>query len=351
MRVTPAMQITDAMLVGSSIVEIPPGFYQAGVSYALNAKTAVGTVGGVLAVYESLQGGNVGHAPATSPAWWRHIGDTYAVYAAGTTYGLGARVIDPVAHLVYESQVDANIGQALATGTAWLVIGPTNRWAAFDRLRNTQTVAPVDIVKSIAPGERCRSISVIGIDASSVTISVKVAGVEVYAVTTSLKLRKSSGWLDYFFGKFSFRKSVQFFNLPPYRNAVITVTVAKAKGQRGVGGIIVGNAIYIGDMQYKARSDHLNFSQINRDKWGNIDLQASRSVPKVNGEIWFDKNLTRQILEVRETLNGVPAVWSGLDDFTLEYFEPLFIYGIHKEFSISLEDAVHGTITLEVEEL
>jgi hypothetical protein len=351
MRVTPAVQITDAMIVASSVVEVPPAGYLGGTSYAIADRVAVGVVGGALAVYESLQAANVGHAPAASPTWWRHICDTYGVYRADVTYSKNARVIDPVAHLVYESQLDNNLAQPLATGTAWLKVGATNVWAAFDRLRNTQTVAPVDITVSIAPGQRVGAIAVIGMDAANVAIDVAVAGVEVYRREVSLKLRRSFGWRDYLLGAFSFRKSVQFYDLPPYRNAVITVSVSKAKGQRGIGGIIIGNAVYIGDMQYKARSDHLNFSQIERDDFGNIELQPRRSVPKFNGEVWFDKALTRRVTEVREATNGVPAIWSGLDDFTLDYFEPLFLWGIPKEFSISLEDTSHGTITLEVEEL
>jgi hypothetical protein len=95
----------------------------------------------------------------------------------------------------------------------------------------------------------------------------------------------------------------------------------------------------------------LNFSVIERDPFGNIKLEPRRSVPKVREEIWFDKALTRRIMDVRELLNGVPAIWSGLDDYTDDYFDPLFIYGPHKEFSLNLAETTHGVISLEVEEL
>jgi hypothetical protein len=349
--VIPPIDIADAMLVQSSVVEVAPAAYAATKTYGAGEQVAVGSAGRALAVYQSLQANNLNHAPAANPAWWRPIGDTYAAYAADATYAKGDRVIDPVAHLVYESQQDANKGQAPGTGTAWLKIGPTNRWASFDQLRNTQTVAPVDIVQTIAPGERVSSIAVIGLDASSVDIAVNVAGTTVHAVTVQLGTRRSFGWREYFFGGFSYRESVQFYDLPQYRNAQITVTVRKAKGLRKVGGILVGNAVYIGDMQYEATSDHLNFSIINRDVFGNIELKARRSVPKVSGQVWFDKQLTSRLVHLRERLNGRPAVWSGLDDFTLDYFEPLFIYGVHKEFSLNLKDPAHGIINLEVEEI
>jgi hypothetical protein len=273
------------------------------------------------------------------------------VYATTDNYALGARVIDPASHLVYESQMAGNLNQSLTTGTAWSKTGPTNKWAAFDQLRNTQSEAPVDIVQTIQLTDRASSIAVIGLDARTVTIKMTVGGVQKYSVTTNLSKRKSRSWSEYFFGKFSSRTSVQFFNLPPYRNAQITITVSKPTGRRAVGGILIGNAVYIGEAQYEATSDHLNFSGVDRNFAGDIALTPRRSVPKVDLQVWFDKSLTSQLLELREQLNGRPAVWSGLDDFTLDYFEPLFTYGIHKEFSLNLKDFSYGVITLQVEEM
>lgn len=351
MRVIPPLQITDAILIASSVVEVAPAAYVAGTTYALAQTCSKGAVGGPLTVYKSLQAANVGHAPESSPAWWQDIGFTYEVYSLSATYALGDRVIDVATHIAYESQMAANTGKPLTLGTAWLSIGPTNQRAAFDNLRNTQTVAPVDIVFTLAPGIRTDSIAVIGLDASSVSISVTSAGTEVYAVSVPLSLRKSFGWRDYFFGQFKSRKAVQFFNLPPYRNAQITVTIHKTRGQRGVGGIIIGNAVYLGKTLASITSDHLNFSVVDRDQFGKVTLQPRRSVPKVNEQVVFDKKITSALLEVRERLNGVPAVWSALDDFRSNNFEPTFIFGIHKEFSLNIEPTTHGIITLELEEI
>jgi hypothetical protein len=351
MRVIPPITITDALLTSSSLVEAPPAAYVAGTTYGAGATSSTGTVGGVITVWKSLAAGNIGHTPASSPTWWQNIGATYSVYDVAHTYGLGDTVIDVVNHMVYESQVAGNTGQPLTTGTAWRKVGPTNKFASFDQLRNTQSVAPVDIVQSITLAERASSIAVIGLDGRTVTITQTVSGVEKYSVTVNLSKRKSMSWGQYYYGAFSSRTSVQFFDLPRYRNATITVTVSKPTGQRGVGGIIVGNAVYIGEAQYEAKSDHLNFSPIERDPFGNLEMTPRRSVPKVDLAIWFDKKYTAQILEVRDQLNGRPAIWSGLDDFTLDYFEPLFVYGPHKEFSLNLKDFSYGVISLQVEEM
>jgi hypothetical protein len=353
MRVTPPIEITEAMLISSTVVETPPAMHVMGTAYGAGVTAATGTVGGVITVWKSLQAANTGHSPASSPTWWQNIGTTYAVYDPTHTYALGDRVIDPVAHLVYESEITGpNMGQSVTNGTAWLLVGPTNKWAAFDDLRNTQVEAPVDIVQRIQLTDRVSSIAVIGLDARTVTITQTVGGVVKYTVTANLSKRKSRSWKEWYFAPFSSRTSVQYFDLPPYRDAIITVTVAKpGPGRRAVGGIVIGNSVYIGDAQYEATSDHLNFSNVERDKFGNLKLDPERSVPKVDLTIWFDKSLTSQILKLREQLNGRPAIWSGLDDFTLDYFEPLFIFGIHKEFSLNLKGFDYGVITLQVEEM
>lgn len=353
MRVTPLIEVTDAMLVSSTLVEVPSATHAMGTTYAKDATASTGVVGGLITVWKSLQAANTGHAPASSPTWWLNIGTTYMVYDPTHTYALGDRVIDPVGHLVYESRINgANANQPLATGTAWLNIGPTNKWAAFDDLRNTQAEAPVDIVQEIQLTDRANTIAVIGLDARTITIKQTVGGVEKYSVTANLSKRKSRGWKAWYFGAFESRTSVQYYDLPPYRNSRITITVSKPfTGRRAVGGIVVGNAVYIGDAQYEATSDHLNFSNVERDKFGNLVLDPERSVPKVDLQVWFDKSLTSQIMKLREQLNGRPAIWSGLDDFTLDWFEPLFIFGIHKEFSLNLKGFDYGVITLQVEEM
>ncbi|WGG48920.1 hypothetical protein [Rugamonas sp. DEMB1] len=351
MRVTPPITITDTMLTASSVVETPPAAYAGGTTYAAGSTASTGIVGGVITVWKSLAAGNLGHTPASSPSWWLNIGATYMVYDPAHTYALNDNVIDAVNHLVYESQLASNTGQPLATGTAWRKVGTTNKYAAFDQLRNTQVVAPVDIVQSITLVDRASTIAVIGIDARTITITQTVGGVQKYSVTVNLSKRKSFSWSQYYLAPFTSRTSVQFFDLPPYRNSTITVTASKPTGQRGVGGIIIGNAIYIGEAQVDASDDHLNFSTIDRDTFGNLELSPKRSVPKVDLQIWFDKKYTAQIRAVRELLNGRPAVWSGLDDFTLDYFDAVFVYGPHKEFSLNLRDFSYGVITLQVEEM
>ena len=51
-------------------VEYPASEYGSGTTYSLGAQTRIGDT-----IYESLQNSNTNHAPATSPTWWRWLGD------------------------------------------------------------------------------------------------------------------------------------------------------------------------------------------------------------------------------------------------------------------------------------
>lgn len=351
MRVTPAIPVTDAILISSSLVEVAPPAYVSGTTYSADQTACRGAVGGLLTVYRSLQAGNLGNTPETSPAWWQDIGATYGVYSSTATYALGDRVIDPIAHLVYESRMAGNVGQSLTVGTAWLEVGPTNKWAAFDRLRSTQASAPVDIVFVLAPGKRVGSIGLIGLDATSATVTVTAGGSEVYSSTTQLSTRNTVSWSGYYQGEFKSRRSFQLHDLPRYRDATITVTVRKSNGAPAVGGIIIGTAIYIGELQYEAMSDHLNFSLSTRNGFGVINLQSRPSIPNLTGDVWFDKALATTLFDLRAEINGLPALWSGIDDYTDPYYPLLNLWGFHKRFGIDPKTDVHGTISLEIEEL
>ena len=64
------------------------------------------------------------------------------------------------------------------------------------------------------------------------------------------------------------------------------------------------------------------------------------------------KSRVNKIIEVRESLNAVPALWSGLDDKdTHGYFDAVLIFGIYKEFSISLDYPDYAKVTLQLEEI
>lgn len=352
MNVVPPLAITDARFTSSTVVETAPAAYAGGTTYAIGDTVSVAGAAGLLTVYSSLQDGNIGHSPASSSTWWSNIGDTYGVYAGGTTYALADRVIDATNHLIYESLAGSNTGNALTDTTKWLLIGPTNKWALFDLLRNSATVVPLSMGFSITPGVRIDSITLAGLVGNFAAVSVTVDAVEVYYHNENLNTRRVNGWYEYFFIPFSTKESFSLFDLPPYANGIISVGITATSGNVECAACVVGSFVYIGDIQYSAVSDVLNFSSVTRDfAGGTATMIQRRNVPKTIQELMVAKSLVNRVRDLRDSLNASPAVWAGIDDNDSDYFESILIIGFYKQFSINIAHPEHAVISLELEEI
>ena len=305
MRVIPPRAMLDAMLTSSTASEPGPGetAYSAATSYALNDTCSVITTNSHH-VYQSLQAANLGHTPASSPTWW-------------------------------------------------LDLGPTNRWKMFDLLRNTQTQAASPLTVVITPGSRVNSLALLGVvaDAVTITLTSAIGGGAVYSYSENLNTREVLDWYDYFFAPFSTRPSVVRFDLPPFTDGVISVTMTRTSGTVSCGSCLVGTYVYLGDAQYSAESDVLNFSTVTRDDFGNSTLVPRRNVPKTHQTLLCDKARVNKLRDARTALNAAPAVWSGVDDSTDDYADALLILGYYRKFSINLAYPDLALITLELEEV
>ncbi|MYM65428.1 hypothetical protein GTP45_01095 [Pseudoduganella sp. FT55W] len=350
MNVIPPISITDAILTSSPVPEGVPTAYATGTTYAAGALVSVTGANGAFDCFASKKGGNVGNAPASSPAWWVFAGTTYNVYAAGATYALGWRVIDPASHQVYQSLMSGNVGNPLSDGEKWFLVGATNRWAMFDLLRNTRTIFGGTLSVVLTPVKRVSAIALLGLAATSVAVTVEVAGVVAYSKTVNLIRRDVRKWSEYLRRGFRTKESLALFDLPPYSNATITVAISNAFGNTECGSCVVGMAEYLGGVRYSAESDVLNFSKVKRDDDGNSELQPKPNIPKANLIVETDKSLIERLRQIRRDLDAKPVVWSGLDDSDHEYFEALLILGIYKRFAINLEKTITVT-TLELEEV
>jgi hypothetical protein len=344
--------ITGSGLVYSSAIEAAPAAYVPGTTYGAGVSVSVAGAGNSYDCYTSQKVANLGNTPATSPLWWLFAGTTYGAYSSGTTYILGDQVIDTTTHNVYSSVPPGNnLGGALADETKWFLQGKTNKWAQFDVLRNTATVGASPMVTVLAPGVRIDAIALLGLVATSVNITMTVNGVAVYSYAQNLNQREAVNAYEHCFKEFSTQQALALFRLPPYSTAVTTITLVNSTGLVECGGCFVGSAVYIGDIQYEAESDALNFSTITRDPQGVATLIPEGNVPKVIGQIFLSKSVVNTAYALRRKLGGSAAVWVGIDDGTDGYFDALLIQGIYRRFTINLKHPEHAVISLEVEEL
>lgn len=349
--------VPEARLLSSSVPEPDAGWaaYSAGTVYSNGARASSGG-----RTYQSLQMGNLGNplpvAPALRTDWWADV--TEVAYNSGATYGLGDRVISTAWHRMYESLQINNVGKPLPVPPEtetdwWLEVGTTNRYASVDAARNTQTIAASPLTLSISPGQRINSIAVMGMEADSLTITMVNAGSTVYSKTFDLRLRRVRNAYEYAFRPFDLQRSVVQFDLPPFFNATINLTLTRSTGIVKLGSVTVGNFVYLGRHLTDAENDSLNFSEINRDKYGTATLKPIRSLPVTTQTCLIEKRYVNDLLDARQLLDAVVAVYSGLDDRgSSDWFEAFLIQGVYKRFTInSRHSDTHALVSMQLEEI
>lgn len=275
------------------------------------------------------------------------------VWAAATAYTVGQQAIRISTHRVYQRLVAGTSATVPESDFAnWLDVGPTNRWAMFDTLRNSSTTATTSLTVVLTPGKRVDSIALIGLVGETVTITVTSGGGTVYTFTDNLILRNTTTWYKYFFGAFAYSGSAVHFDLPPYTNAVITVTLSRASGTVGLGALVLGQSVYLGQILSQAQSTANNFSTVTRDAFGNATLVQRRTTPGTSQTLHATAAMVDSLRDLRALGNATPMVWSGLDDkATNPYFEALLILGVYKEFNISMESTGFVPVSLSLEEI
>lgn len=272
---------------------------------------------------------------------------------AATNYTVGTKAIRTTTHRIYQNLiagVDATNPEDAPT--RWLDIGPTLRWSMFDLYSSNKTTAATSMVVVIAPGQRVNGIALMGLVGSSVQISMTVAAVEVWnSGAINLTLRNTLTATQYAFGKFGQKKAIARFDMPPYSSATITITIIGPTV--GCSACVVGSYFDMGRVISGVDASAQNFSTIERATTGELSkMIPRRSVARPSMTILSDSSSTDALLELREQLNAVPAVWSGMDEKdTSPYFNALLILGPYKEFSPRLNGSGLVETSLQLEEI
>lgn len=298
MKIIRPLVITDAMVVDTNVPENDHPEYSAAVTYAVGDRIIV--VGpDVHKIYESLQAGNIGHAPADSP-------------------------------------------------TYWIEVGPTNRWRPFDRSITSQVEQLSSIEYSLQTTGINNSIALLNMDCT--IIRVTATDVEFGVVyDKTINPAATSGISDiysYFREPITRVTDLVLTELPSYSNMRLTVTLSNPGNMVRVGGIVVGMMRNMGDTQYGAKVGIADYGVKTRDRFGNFDViegnfsnRATFSLQLRAGEVDMVKSL---LTKHRAT----PIVYVGSD-----LYVSTIVYGFFKDFSIDISYPTYSICSLELEGL
>ncbi|MBY0241477.1 MAG: hypothetical protein K2X55_19400 [Burkholderiaceae bacterium] len=314
-RIVRPLVMTDAVLTSSTVPETTVAEWDGGSTYAAGDIRGVAGAHNSQDVYESLQGSNVNHPPASSPTWWKKLGTVYGTYSGGTTYGLGdiVTVIGADSHLLYESQVGSNTGNGLGDTTKWLVIGNTNRWMMFDKTVQTQTVAPRRIVQTITPGQLVNTVTLLNVSGASATVSQSISG---YSKTKRLLRHDVINWYDWYYEDLTQVTDVTFEDVPPYKNGVLTITVDNNDADAAIGCLFIGKSRTIGTTLWDFDGGILSYST-SKETLGVIKMNKRANAKKLNFSVYIQPGYESEAYRLLTEVTDVEIVIIPTADYAM----------------------------------
>lgn len=337
----------NLVLDDSNVPETPPAAYSGGTTYADGDLVSV-TTGTVSLVYESIQNGNTGHTPDSSPLWWRFLATTYAVYAGGTTYGLEDIVISTVTHHEYQSLQASNTGHSLSADDWWLDLGPTNRYRMFDQSNSSSTTNGHSIDFTVTVDGRADSVSLLNLTAATVQIIMTtVADGEIFNRTYDLVSNSGiNNWYEYFFEDVIRRGDLVVYDLPLNADPTIRVIINEPNGMTSVGSAIIGQSRYLGELVYNARTGIQDYSRKVVDEFGNFSIVQRAFSKRASFKIVVEDAKVDALSALLASYRATPVVYVGVERFTATW-----VHGFFRDFNIEYSEPGLNYMTLELEGL
>jgi hypothetical protein len=267
-------------------------------------------------------------------------------WAAATGYIDGNTVYRSTTHKLYKSisptlTTDATVPETsvLTISPKWIDIGYCNARKMFDTTRADPSISTSNITLTITPVKIVNSIAFL--DMTNITdllVTGTVSGIAAY--NTASTHINTTGLSQYVL-----------WDLPSSPSLVLTI-VMTGTATRSCGNVVVGFSEYLGDLQSNVTVDSINFSTIDRDTYSTATVVRRRSVPKLSYNTLLLANKVNRALTIRDSLNATPAVWCGMDDNVIpNYYNSLLVLGFYRNFSITLDNPVASTLSLELEEI
>ena len=275
----------------------------------------------------------------------------YAGYNAATTYAAGTMVIIAGAnvHKIFESLQAGNTGHdPITSPTWWLDRGATNRWKMFDTLVNSQTEYAGNITFSLKITGRVNSIALLNIYAASVRV-VATAVVEGVVFDRTVDMRSDLGtvdWWSWFFESPEWDADAVITDLPMYSDMTLSVTLTSIGGVARCGACIVGLSKDLGDTQYGASVGIQDYSVKTVDTWGNYSILERAYSKRASFTVNANNNTIDRLQSILAGYRATPILYIGSEEFG-----STAVLGFYKDFSVSIAYCSFSVCTIEIEGL
>lgn len=269
-------------------------------------------------------------------------------YSATATYGAGEVVISSTLHRKYESLVAGNTGNALDDVSKWLDLGPTNRWAMFDTKNGTATTAasPIDI--DVLVDGRADGLALLGLDATSVTVTM-TAGAFGTVYNQTYDLLSDSGinnWYSYFTEEIVYASDLVLTDMPLYGDPTVSVTITNANGDASCGTFVIGQTRDLGGTVYGAKGGIQDYSRKETDDFGNYTLVERAFAKRNTYRVVCANAQVDAIFNLLATVRAVPVIWLGTDDYAFTW-----TFGWARDWAVEIAYPTQSFLTIEIEGL
>lgn len=337
------LPVTDAMLT-SNIVEVPPTAWDGVTVFALGSQTSIfsGPNSTLATLYESLQDGNVGKAPASEPLWWKPIGVAYRSYLPNVSYVKGAVVTH--AHRLLE-KITPGLGHDPATSGPefWLDTGPSNRWAMFDRQIETQTTHPDTIRVEIPLNGRFDTLGLFEVEAASINVTLMKGELEVYNENYSMTSYTGIGnYWDHFFNPVERKHLLYLTGLPIITGLTLIVTLTGTNV--AVGHLGHGRRRRFGETERGAELGFLDYSEYGVDQFGRRTVIIRDYKDEGGFNVFVPATYVDSTRRAIKEVRGIPAIICAS-----ERYESMVFLGLITSSKVIVTYAHESVLRVQVE--
>ncbi|MFV1620463.1 hypothetical protein [Phaeobacter sp. JH20_26] len=267
-------------------------------------------------------------------------------WSAGTTPQDAIRRVGNILYRAVVETTDSPIDGLSADPPTWIKVGAANRFKMFDEFYHSQTEADEVVTVTIDPPQVVNSVTLLNVDAVSVTIEIfDDHGALIYQATKSMADNSQvADYWDYFFSPVLRKKNVSFVDLPSYSRPIKITVAGEPGGTVQVGGAFIGAQRKIGLTQYGTDRELMNFSDINRDQFGIVNIVPRRKADLASFQIDLDTPQNDFVYDLLRSLADIPCIYIGDPNR-----DGTIVYGYPRGVRIPYETPDYSKITLEVE--
>ena len=265
-------------------------------------------------------------------------------------YAIGELVSYATTHKIYKC-IKTSYNNVPTNTTYWQEYAPMGRYAPFDQTTSTQASCNSPLTYVLETGQSVGAIALLDVVGQSAYIKVvsnpHVTPVTRYEKTITLSTAVITDWYMYFFSAFTQKKNLIVFDLPPYPDAHIEITITSGSNPVKVGGIILGDVEILGGTHYGAQAGIRDYSRkVVDEATGMVTLEQRKYAKTMSVKFHLDNGSVNSVHDRLANLRATPIVWIGDDDAA---YEPLIIFGFYKDFRLEISHPSSSYYTLEIE--